>query len=438
MKIFANKLFTDSFLWVISSGVSALTRLLMVTVLARYFSGESYGVWVSITSVAAIMMFGDFGVSNALRNKISELVALENSENEQREYYYTVFYFFCGLSFFLWIIFLIFSKHFGIESLYRTEDIALQREGVASFVFVQSIFILSIPWGIVNGLYFSYQEGGFLAVLNIVVGIFSLVLIFLCVYVFHFSLFQTAISFFSINFVSPVLSTFFFLKKRAWFYNWGVSRIYFIKRIRELIIPSMKFLGVQLSGAFINNTPTIALGALVDLKTAASFNVVQKLYVFLITIYQSLFNPIWGRYGQYVALGKWLELRRIDRNLLLMTTLFFAGFVLLFSFFSNPIIIFFVGDEYHASFQLTFLLGVSYMFYMMYEASSIIQSATGYISLRLLLQILASLFLPFAIDTLYKKQIFGVEILLLLLWLVLFLVLRIQSFLIIRKKTRNT
>lgn len=38
----------------------------------------------------------------------------------------------------------------------------------------------------------------------------------------------------------------------------------------------------------------------------------------------------------------------------------FAGFVVVF-FFSNPIIIFFVGDEYHATFQLTFLLGVSYV-----------------------------------------------------------------------------
>lgn len=437
MKIFANKLFTDSFLWVISSGVSALTRLLMVTVLARYFSGESYGVWVSITSVAAILMYGDFGITNALRNKVSELIAIENSENEQREYYYTVFYFFCVLSLFLWFIFLIFSKHFSIESLYRTTDIELQKEGVASFVLVQSVFILSIPWGIVNGLYFSYQEGGFLAVFNIIVGVFSLGLIFLCVYVFHFSLFQTAATFFSINLVSPTISTFFFLKKRRWLHNRIVSRNFFFIRIRELLIPSLKFLGVQLSGAFINNTPTIALGALVDLKTAASFNVVQKLYVFLITIYQSLFNPIWGRYGHYVAMGKWLELSRIDRNLLLLTVLFFSGFVLLFSFFTNPIIHLFVGKEYHSTFQLTFFLGVSYVFYMMYEASAIVQNSTGHIGLRLFIQGSVVLLLPYAIDFIYKKQMFGVEILLSLLWMLLFIVIRVQSFFIIRNKISN-
>jgi len=109
---------TSSFM-AISQAISSISRFLLVTILARYLSPESYGIWVSITSVAAIMMFGDFGITNALRNKLSFLLASpENTDNIQREYFYTAFYFFFLLSIVLAISFYFISSYLPIEMKY--------------------------------------------------------------------------------------------------------------------------------------------------------------------------------------------------------------------------------------------------------------------------------------------------------------------------------
>ncbi|MCS3265255.1 hypothetical protein NXX78_00610 [Bacteroides fragilis] len=78
-----------------ATGLDAICRLLVVMILVRYYSKESFGVWAAITSVAAIVVTGDFGIINALRNKISQLLVEENESNViSQKYFYSAFYFF--------------------------------------------------------------------------------------------------------------------------------------------------------------------------------------------------------------------------------------------------------------------------------------------------------------------------------------------------------
>ena len=60
-----------------ATGLDAICRLIVVMILVRYYSKEAFGVWAAITSVAAIVVTGDFGIINALRNKISLLLVEE-------------------------------------------------------------------------------------------------------------------------------------------------------------------------------------------------------------------------------------------------------------------------------------------------------------------------------------------------------------------------
>ena len=56
----------------------------------------------------------------------------------------------------------------------------------------------------------------------------------------------------------------------------------------------IKFLGIQLSSSFITNVLTVYSGSMLGLSIAANVNVIQKVYMFLTGIYQSIFNPMWS------------------------------------------------------------------------------------------------------------------------------------------------
>jgi O-antigen/teichoic acid export membrane protein len=61
-----------------SALIGNLTRLGLVMILSRYYSKEEFGIWAAITSTASVIAYGDFGIINALRNKLSKLIVLGN------------------------------------------------------------------------------------------------------------------------------------------------------------------------------------------------------------------------------------------------------------------------------------------------------------------------------------------------------------------------
>lgn len=84
-----------SFSMLVSSLVGNLTRLGLVMILSRYYSKEEFGIWATITSTAAVIAYGDFGIINALRNKLSQLIVLgENGLKEAKKYFFSAFFFY--------------------------------------------------------------------------------------------------------------------------------------------------------------------------------------------------------------------------------------------------------------------------------------------------------------------------------------------------------
>lgn len=69
-------------------GIQVLCGLLVVKNLINILGVDTYGVWVTMTSIVAWMTLFDFGVGYGLKNKISEAVAREN--NDEVSYWVSV------------------------------------------------------------------------------------------------------------------------------------------------------------------------------------------------------------------------------------------------------------------------------------------------------------------------------------------------------------
>lgn len=118
---------------------------ILIPLTVNYVNTDSYGIWITISSIVAWMSFFDIGISNGLRNKLTESIAQGNTVLS-RKYVSTTYailsiislfilVFFVGVNFFLdW------SKILNTSSSLSTElsKVALIVVGYFSFKFVLS------------------------------------------------------------------------------------------------------------------------------------------------------------------------------------------------------------------------------------------------------------------------------------------------------------
>lgn len=65
-------------------GGSILVGLLLVPLTLEYVDSESYGIWLTLSSMVAWISFFDIGINNGLKNKLAESLALKNYELGQK------------------------------------------------------------------------------------------------------------------------------------------------------------------------------------------------------------------------------------------------------------------------------------------------------------------------------------------------------------------
>lgn len=279
-----------------ATGLDAVCRLIVVMILVRYYSKEAFGVWAAITSVAAIVVTGDFGIINALRNKISLLLVEENGDStNSQKYFYSVFYFFLLVAVVLTILLLCLFPYIPLGVLFKTNNLELQAIGVQILIMVQIIFIFTIPLTIGNSLYFTFQESHFSALFTSLQAIFTVLIIYilsLC----HVSIVFISMAYFVVNTFFAFCGTLYFVLRHKWF-RFKVHWKDLYKCNAELFKVGVKFMGLQLSSSFLQNAGTIIASAVLGVKIAADYSMYTKLYTLGVAIFQSVFNPLWGSYA---------------------------------------------------------------------------------------------------------------------------------------------
>ena len=86
---------------------SVLCNLILVSLAIRYLGTESYGVWLTLSSVISWFVLFDVGLGNGLRNKFSESIAKDEG-SETRAYvstaYFTIAVIGSGLAIVVWMV----------------------------------------------------------------------------------------------------------------------------------------------------------------------------------------------------------------------------------------------------------------------------------------------------------------------------------------------
>lgn len=365
--------------WIfLSTTVATLLRSLLVFIIIRFYTQEQFGLWGSITSIAAVIITGDFGLTNVLRSIASKNLSRgKEGDEDTKRYFYSTLIFFSTLALLLALILIFFHHYVPFEKLFKTEDLQLQQQGHIICTIVLLLFFFTIPLSIPGALFFSYGENKYNAIFGFISSVFTFIIVS-GLAIFKVSIVYTSVIYFICPLLVYIISTCFFIYKRKW-WNIRIQMGQTIKDIKFLLPLGIKYLIIGFAGSFLTNILTIYSGALLGLKEAAIVNIAQKVFTFFTSIYQSVLNPIWSKLATLYFQKNFSKCKRLWDISLLMTLLAAFGFITISTTLSDIIVRFIAGENFISSPILFCMVGCSLFLKIIFDNVSLLQVAINQI-----------------------------------------------------------
>ena len=365
---------------VIASGITSLLRFLLVFVVIHFYSKEEFGLWASITSIAAILITGDFGITNVLRNLISkELQNGEVGNLKSKKYFYSAVYVFGIIAIVGSVLLLLLSEYIPYESLFKTDNLVLKEQGRYICTYVQIIFLLNLPLGLGIPLFFSYGETKFYSIFSIIQGVVPFLLVLQTAFL-GIPIHIVSVLYFFINSIVILCGTLLFIYKRNW-YKPGIGIGEAFKNFGMMLPVGIKFLAIQLSSSFVSNVLTIYSGTLLSLDMAANVNLAQKIFSFFTSIFQSVFNPIWSHLSRLYYAKEIEQCHKVLQKSFVITALFGFGAISLVTLFRDILVGIVATDQYVTSASLFMFVGLFVVSKLIFDNISLLHNASNQLNI---------------------------------------------------------
>lgn len=119
---------------------------------------------------------------------------------------------------------------------------------------------------------------------------------------------------------------------------------------------------------------------MLGLAVAANVNVIQKVYTFFASLYQSINNPIWSSIAKNFFSNNLNKCKEILYKSCFVTVVLFLAIILVTYLFKDMIIRIVAGSEYEANGVLFVLIGVFYLAKALFENVTLLQNATNHLN----------------------------------------------------------
>ena len=235
---------------------SVLTSLLLVPLTINFVNPMQYGIWITLSSIIGWFTFFDFGLTNGLRNKITEAKA--NGHIFLCKIYVSTIYVILTLFFFLFAIVAVWANNYIHWSSVLNIDEKYNSELLRVFNVVIVFFCLQMILRIISTLLQADQKPAIASFIDLVGQIGILILIYLSSLWFSGSLFMLA----SIVSVIPVLIllivSFYLYRKR---YRAYIPSLKYVKLryAKDIMGMGGKFFFIQISWILIFQCTNIIL-----------------------------------------------------------------------------------------------------------------------------------------------------------------------------------
>ena len=285
--------------------LSILISFVLVRYMLEYLGTELYGVWSVILSLMTWILFFDLGISNGVKNKVAESLALKK-EQEANMFISTGYIILSLFSTFVYVIFFIFSYYINwqeVFNLYSLSNDVLGNILRVTLFFILINFVLSIIMAIFNAI----QKSSLIVFSQLLTNGLSLLMIVSLLKFTTPNLLYLAFFYGFILVLSNIILS-------IWFYRLNPAlspHLYLFDRakVKSISVLGINFFFLQLTIFFILTTDRFIITQLLGPSLVTSYDILYKYFGAILIIHGIVNGPLWSIYTEaYIKNDyKWIE-----------------------------------------------------------------------------------------------------------------------------------
>lgn len=318
----------NSVLMLIIKGLSTLVSLVLVPLTIGYVSSETYGIWLTISSIVAWVSLFDIGLNNGLRNKFAECKAAGNMAKAKQ--YVSTTYAILMLIFIPLSIILIFINQFlDWNQLLNVES----SESIKSAVDILIIYFCSnFVLTTINVVMTADMRPAVASVISLLQQVATLIMVYVLMQTTQGSLFALCLALC----IPPILVLVFFsvfsFGKRYRLVAPSLSAVDF-SLTKDLLSLGYKFFVIQIAVIVLFQTSNFVMVRYYGPDAVTQYNIAYRYFFVLYTLFGIVVTPIWTAVTDAISTGNrdWIKRMMIKYVYLGVGFILLGGFMLLVS-----------------------------------------------------------------------------------------------------------
>ncbi len=333
-------------------GVAAVFVTVPLTL--NYLGTERYGLWMTISSVSLLLGFADLGIGNGVLNAIAHANGRDDRKLA-RQAVSSGFFLLALIGATLVAIFALVYTFVPWARVYNvTSADAMSEAGPATAVFVL-VWALNIPVDIVQRVQLGYQKGFVNHAWQAVGGLFALAGAVLAIEA-GAGLPWLVLALTGGPLLAVALNG---AVEFGWIRPWLRPTWRYVEKAvaGRILRLGVWFFIIQLAMTLGYSSDYIVIAQVLGSPEVSQYAIPARLFAFVNVLVAMLVAPLWPAYGEAMARGDILWVKRALLRTLLLTFFFTAGSAAILVVFGQTIIDLWVGDTVHASYWL--LIGLA-------------------------------------------------------------------------------
>ena len=326
--------------------------LLLLTL--HYLEPVKYGMWLTLSSVIAWFGLCDIGLSNGLRNKLGEALAIGDKATA-RTLVSTTLAMLSGIITIVYVLFWLINPLLN-WTLILNAPASMTVEINRLVIIVFSFFSLRFVTGLIVTVLATDQRPALADSVNTLVGVLSLAVAYVLTVTTKNSLLYMGAGLSATTAVVPLLASLWFFRNDYRLISPSVRYVDW-SQIRGLAGQGIQFFGIQIAALVLFATDNVIITQLFGPAEVVPYNVAYKLFSYVIVAFGLVTTPLWAAYNEAYNKRDMSWIKRSTNRLLSIWGLLAIGVALIFAC-SGFIYHLWIGEQVVVPTLLSLFMGV--------------------------------------------------------------------------------
>lgn len=281
-------------------GLAAFTGLISVPLMLGYLGAERYGLWMTISSIVAMLGFADLGMGNGLLNAIAVADGRNDRESVQK-LASSAFFLLSGTAILIATTFACAYRWVRWPGLFNVTTELARNESGPALLALAACFIVNLPLGVVQRIRVGYQEGFVSDLWQGAGSVSSLAAVILGIHL-EFGLPALVLAISAVPIVATLLNgVFLFARSRPWLLpRWRNFHLAFAKTLAK---DGFLFLLLQICGVISFSTDNLIVAQVLGASAVPRYAITQKVFILVAVVQSASLAPLWPAYREAIHRG---------------------------------------------------------------------------------------------------------------------------------------